>query len=174
MSVAAQAVMATYLEPVQSYLGKTRTGQDTVGKDTLSASKPIVPEDSPTSLETSSVLKAYSGLASRFKELSKLAEADEFGPMRPSNSNIARSLALFFPFAQRGSEFPEPLDLGVDHDGAIRLVWENGTRFLELIVPRENHEAPYLYHSDADRYGLERNLSNKTLRDRFAWLSGRG
>lgn len=171
MSVA-QAVMETYLDAFHPYLGKTRTGQDTVGKDTLIASKAIVRAESPTSLETSAALRGYSGLASRLTGLLKLTTADEFGPMRPSRSNIARALSVFFPFAQRGSEFPEPLDLGVDHDGAIRLVWENETRFLELIVPGENNEAPYLYHSEGDRYGLERDLSIEALRGRFRWLFG--
>lgn len=55
-----------------------------------------------------------------------------------------------------GVGFPEALDVGTDHDGAIRVVWENGPRFLELVAPCEDDAAAYFYYSEGDQFGLQK------------------
>lgn len=48
-------------------------------------------------------------------------------------------------------------DVYSDPDGAIRLLWTQGDRNVELVFPSIEGEVPYLYHSDEHTYGVEEN-----------------
>jgi hypothetical protein len=123
-------------------------------------------------LESSEALSRFSKLDSALRSLQSEPESDEFGPMRPSATSVARVKEVLFPLVQRGVGFPETLDVGADHDGAVRVVWENGPRFLELVAPYEDDAAAYFYYSEGDQFGLQRDLTADTVRRRFNWLSG--
>jgi hypothetical protein len=119
---------------------------------------------------TSQALASFSAIDIELRRLLSAPPADDFGPVRPTSASVTCAKATLFPLVQRGFGFPEAVDVGTDHDGGLRLVWENGPRFLELVVPRENHAAPYLYYSEDQQYNLQRDLAFGALRDRFNWL----
>jgi len=50
-------------------------------------------------------------------------------------------------------------DVYSDPDGAIRLLWAREGRNVELVFPSIQDEAPYLYHSGDDNYGIEERPS---------------
>ena len=165
-----------------AYLGQTSKGERTSGGDMERLAQlmsRIVPRsvsaielEEPPALETSGALARFSKLVDDLKHLLKAPENDEFGPLRPSRSSFSTAISILFPFVQRGFEIPEALDVGTDHDGAIRLLWENGPRTLELVIPYERDAAAYFYHSDGDHYNLQQDLTVTALRRRFNWLQG--
>jgi hypothetical protein len=163
------------------YLGQTRTGKRTTGKDVEHAahlteflrlvSSTTVTSDEPTP-EISDLLTRFSKLVDGLRRLLQAPESDDFGLVRPSQSSVAKASAILFPLVQRRFSIPEPFDIGTDHDGAIRMTWENGPRSLELVVPYERDAAAYFYYSDADHYGMEEDLTPTGTSNRFEWLQG--
>lgn len=121
--------------------------------------------------QTSAALSGFSSVEREFRRLRNLEETDEFGPIRPSVESIEVARRILFQLVQAGLAVPSVTDAGTDHDGALRLAWENGPRFLELVVPPENHAAPYLYYSQGDQFDLQRDLAFSAVRERFNWLS---
>jgi hypothetical protein len=121
--------------------------------------------------QTSAALAGFSGVEQEIRQLLESEEADEFGPVRPTDNSVELARKTLFQLVQAGFEVPPVRDAGTDHDGALRLEWQNGPRFLELVVPRENHAAAYLYYSQGDQYNLQRDLTFNALRERFNWLS---
>jgi hypothetical protein len=128
------------------------------------AERPILPE-------TSAALAGFSGVEREIRQLLNLEEIDEFGPVRPTANSVELAKKIIFQLVQAGLEVPPLQDAGTDHDGTLRLAWENGPRFLELVVPRENHAAAYLYYSQGDQYNLQRDLTFNAVCERFNWLS---
>jgi hypothetical protein len=121
--------------------------------------------------ETSPALAGFSGVERQIRQLLKSEEADEFGPVRPTDDSIEVARKTLFQLVQAGFAVPPLRDAGTDHDGALRLEWQNGPRFLELVVPRENHAAAYLYYSQGDQYNLQRDLAFEAVYERFNWLA---
>lgn len=121
--------------------------------------------------QTSYALASLSDVEREIRQLRDLEEADEFGPVRPTDDGIDVAKKTLFYLVQAGFEVPPLKDLGTDHDGALRLEWENGPRRLELVVPRENHATAYLYYSQGDHYSLQRDLTPSAICERFNWLS---
>lgn len=164
------------------YVWKTDKGRAATGGDAGLVSEKIAmfrfAQASPSTrfgrpqLESSEALDHFSKLESALRSLLYQPEADEFGLVRPSSSSVALVKGVLFPLIQRGVSFPETLDVGTDHDGAIRVVWENGPRFLELVAPYEDDAAAYFYYSDGDQFGLQRDLTVDSVRRQFTWLSG--
>jgi len=125
----------------------------------------------PIRPQTSDALASLSSVEREIRRLRDLEEADEFGPVRPTDESIEVAKKTLFHLVQAGFEVPPLKDLGTDHDGALRLEWEHGSRFLELVVPLENHAAAYLYYSQGDQYSLQRDLTACAICERFNWLS---
>lgn len=160
-----------------SYLGRTPTGERATGKDTdLLAHKLIAYKDQATPRravdEDSPILKPFSRLAATLTSMAQGPPEDVFGRVAPSRKSVDSAIGMMFPLVQYGYQIPEPIDVDTDHDGGIRIVWENNTRFLELVVPYESNAAAYLYHSEGDNFSLDRDLKPQTLRKRFDWLRG--
>lgn len=103
----------------------------------------------------------------RLSTLLDYPESDEFGPVRPSSASLSRVTAVLLSLVERGLSLPDALDVGTDHDGAIRIVWENGPRFLELVA---DDAVAYLYYSHGAQYGIQRDLTFSALRQLFNWL----
>jgi hypothetical protein len=122
--------------------------------------------------ESSDALARFSKFVSTVRDLLTAPAHDDLGPIRASETSVKRTISALFPLVQVGFKLPKPLDIGTDHDGAIRVTWENGPRFLELVVPYEANVAAYLYYSEGDHYDLERDLARDALRRRFNWLRG--
>jgi hypothetical protein len=125
-------------------------------------------------LESFEALSRFSKLDNELRSLQREPESDEFGLVRPSAASVKRVKEALFPLVQRGVGFPETRDVGTDHDGAIRVVWENGPRFLELVAPCEDDAAAYFYYSEGDQFGLQKDLTADMVRRRFNWLYGAG
>ncbi len=121
--------------------------------------------------QTSAALAGFSAVEQEMRLLLNLEEADEFGPVRPADYSIGVARKTLFQLVRAGLKVPPVREAGTDHDGALRLAWESGPRFLELVVPRERHVAPYLYYSQGDQYNLQRDLSFGPVCERFSWLS---
>jgi hypothetical protein len=126
-------------------------------------------EEAQITPETSAALAGFSWVEQEIRRLLELEEADEFGPFRPTDESVELARKILFRLVQAGFEVPLMRDAGTDHDGALRLEWEHGPKFLELVVPRENQA--YFYYSQGDQYSLQRDLTLGAVRDRFKWLS---
>lgn len=138
----------------------------------LSLYKPSQPAtESGIMPQTSAALERFSTLEHQLRLLMNSVESDEFGPVRPTPESVGVARKALFQLVQAGFGLPPAVETGTDHDGALRLVWENGPRFLELVVPREDHAAAYFYYSQGDEYNLQRDLSLDGLRQRFNWLT---
>ena len=163
------------------YVWRMAVGETAPGGDTRLVSEKISRIARPPSsagfeslqpLESFKVLSRFSKLDNELRSLQREPESDEFGLVRPSSASVARVKEALFPLVQRGVEFPETRDVGTDHDGAIRVVWENGPRFLELVAPCEDDAAAYFYYSEGDQFGLQKDLTADMVRRRFNWLYG--
>lgn len=60
-------------------------------------------------------------------------------------------------------------DVYSDPDGAIRLLWTRDGRNVEFVFPSIQGEAPYLYHSDDDNYGIEERPSPESALKWINW-----
>jgi hypothetical protein len=137
----------------------------------LCASSPFLWTSATTEIpETSATLASFGKLDDAFRDLLDAPEADEFGPVRPTTRSVEVARQTLFPLVQRRFRLPEPVNIGTDHDGDLRIVWENGPRALELVVPYEPDAAPYFYYSHGDQYNLQRDLSFEAVGGHFNWL----
>jgi len=179
MSIAAAAREISLLDAPSEYMGKTIDGQPAVGEkaqilankvESIAVSRTLLSEPSPE-METEASLGTYSKLEAELRRLLKLPGQDEFGPRRPSESSVFKVRSLFFSFARTRARFPSPTDIDTDHDGSIRISWENGDRFLELITPQTDNDPSYIYFSVGEEYGIARDVSPKSLLERLDWLS---
>ncbi len=181
------AANANVLEELPSYLGENMHGQRVLSGNTNFLADEMMQyiirpaearkranfawEVALLKPQTSEAVSSFSKLDAALRQLLDSPVADEFGPVRPAAASIERATKTLFPFVQRGFSFPEPVDVGTDHDGAVRIVWENGPRFLELVVPYEHNAAAYFYYSSGDQYNLQRDLTVDAVRERFTWLT---
>jgi hypothetical protein len=164
-------------DAVPPYVGETANGESATGRDTDLLARKIVRFgiagwEYVSEVERSGALARFSKFAAAVRDLLKAPARDDLGPIRASKTSVTHAISILFPLVQVGFKLPEPLDIGTDHDGAIRVTWENGPRFLELVVPYEANVAAYLYYSEGDHYDLERTLASDALRRRFNWLRG--
>ena len=98
-------------------------------------------------------------------------EKDEFGLVRPSLNAFKDCLGILLELARvNGTE--QPMEIGTDRDGAIRVSWTSDQRECELVFPFDETEAPYLYYSSPDDYGIERDLSPPAVKRRIQWAVG--
>jgi hypothetical protein len=141
---------------------RTLRGATTQGKTALK-DEILMPRTSPA-------IAGFSKLSSALRQLLRAPVSDEFGPVRPTDASIERATNTLYPFVKLGFGFPEAVDVGTDHDGAVRIVWENGPRFLELVVPYEHNAPAYFYYSSGNQYNLQHDLALDAVRERFNWL----
>jgi hypothetical protein len=165
------ASLQVSLDTPVAYVGETTSGQGDIGSQIAFLTKKAFCERSGLAGESSA--SWFSRLRSDIDQLLRAPQEDEFGLVRPSQSAVSEVTKILFPLAQGGVEIPAAADVGTDHDGDIRIVWENGPRFLELVVPYDNAAAGYFYHSEGDHYDLQRDFSLRAVRSRFAWLEGK-
>jgi hypothetical protein len=161
-----------------AYIGKTPWGPSGGGRDTCFLEEMHrrhipMPREAFGPAHALDALASFSRLDGALSRLLNAPESDEFGRVRPAPASIKRATNALFPLVQHGFRFPEAVDVGADHDGALRIVWENGPRFLELVVPYEQDAAAYFYYSQGDQYNLQRDLTLDALRERFNWFDGR-
>ncbi len=127
--------------------------------------------ETPITRQISAALASFSNVEREMQQLLEFEEADEFGPVRPTDDSVNLARKTLFYLVQAGFEVPPVRDAGTDHDGALRLAWEHGPKFLELVVPRDHHAAAYFYYSQGDDYNLQRDLTSGAVCERFNWLS---
>lgn len=121
--------------------------------------------------ETSAALVSFTDVEREIRQLLDLADADDFGPVRPTADSVEVAKKTLFPLAQAGFEIPPVRDAGTDHDGGLRITWEHDPRFLELVVPHGDHAAAYFYYSQGEHYSLQRDLTPGAVCERFSWLA---
>lgn len=112
----------------------------------------------------------YGQIEGKLRSLLKAPEFDDFGPVRPSVYAFALSRKLLFGLAVVGDLIPVPEDMSTDHDGFLRISWRNADKFLELVIPRDGTERPYLYRSNGPEYGIDPDASSDALKERLHWL----
>jgi hypothetical protein len=61
-------------------------------------------------------------------------------------------------------------DVYSDPDGAIRLLWTQDDRSVELVFPSIDEEAPHLYHSDRNNFGVEEQPSPEAALKWIIWV----
>jgi hypothetical protein len=116
-------------------------------------------------------LASYSEIRRQLEGLRNAPEADEFGRVRPSDAAIAAATRLTYAIVQAGLEMPMIEDVSTDSDGAIRILWEEGGRRLELVCPFNPSQRPYWYHSDLRTYAVEYDHSPEAVRALVNWLN---
>ncbi len=182
MSVAinsAPIVIVGDLKPSEATAALSKQIDD---RSTLLKKRPLGPDQSFTPAAPATMVVTESGrdsvgsvanfslLTGSMRKLRELAESDDFGALRASPRSIKLATQILFPLIERGLPFPAAVDVSTDHDGELRIVWENGPRFLELVVPREVDEAPYFYYSQGKEYDLQRDMALGPVLARFQWL----
>jgi hypothetical protein len=115
-------------------------------------------------------LNSYSRIETQLRRLLSQPEHDDFGRIRPSREAVRITKKTLFQLAIEGSSIPMPEDVDTDREGAIRIAWTHGERSLELVVPYELTEQPYLYHSQGQKYGIDEDFSSDALSRWLAWL----
>ena len=185
MNIAPAVGRSQMLATLPSYLGIRATTDEVigVGGDSLGvidALLQIIGYDRALSsgiLSTADPQKgwpslSYSRVLQQVKALCAAPEEDELGRIRPSDTAVQAARDVAFRMLRLPSGLPEPIDVSTDRDGAIRILWENGTRSLELICPFEPGQKPYLYYSENGQYSIEYDLSDYRLVRLLAWLAG--
>jgi len=172
----ATAATAKLIDDIPSYIGETMHGQGVLGQDTEFLAQRLLEVEvyskgEPMPMQARHEFANFSRLTSALQKLLDYPESDEFGPIRPTKASVDCAIDTLFPLVQRGFSLPDAVDVGTDHDGALRIVWENGPRFLELVVPHERDAAPYFYYSHGSQYSIQSDLTPLALQQRFTWLA---
>ena len=104
--------------------------------------------------------------------LRKAPEEDDFGRIRPSEAAIEAASEAVRKMSKTPGGLPSPADVSTDRDGAIRILWENEDRALELVCPFDSSQRPYFYYAEGREYTLAHDLSVYRLGRLLAWLAG--
>lgn len=123
------------------------------------------------SKELQKALDSYSRLERQLRVLEQRPEYDELGRVRPSDQALSATRSLLVTVASAGRQIPDYDDIDTDNDGAIRISWRNRGRFLELIVPFDRYDQPYLYWSEGAEYELAAQPDARIIEARFTWLA---
>jgi hypothetical protein len=115
-------------------------------------------------------LTQYSEIERKLDGLLRLAENDDFGPVRPSLSAVQVVRHLLLDIAASGYVIPSPEDVDTDHDGQIRVSWRADRRFLELVTPFETEQNQYIYHSENATFNIESMNSSEVLKNWLNWV----
>jgi len=114
----------------------------------------------------------YSDLKWQLAALRNAPEDDDLGRIRPSDAAIEAASDVAFRMMKSAAGMPSPVEVSTDRDGAVRVLWENDNRALELVCPFEPGQRPYLYYSEGDRYSIAYDLSADRLGYLVAWMAG--
>lgn len=69
-----------------------------------------------------------------------------------------------------GARFPQPAVFANGNRG-ILLQWDNSSRQVRLVVPRDDTFLMYVYHEDGSDYDAEAEVSPDTLASWLTWLN---
>ena len=69
-----------------------------------------------------------------------------------------------------GARFPQPVVFANGNRG-ILLQWDNSSRQVRLVVPRDDTFLMYVYHEDGSDYDAEAEVSPDTLASWLTWLN---
>lgn len=114
----------------------------------------------------------YSETLRQIEVLAGDQERDSLGQIRPSETGVAAARETLFRMLKSAVEIPVPVDVGTDRDGDIRVLWEDGSRALELVCPYEPDQRSYIYYSEGTEYAIAFDLSVYRLGRLLAWLAG--
>jgi hypothetical protein len=115
---------------------------------------------------------AFEALGGRTEDLLRLPESDELGRVRPSLNAVSRAKAALFAAFDSGGPLSSQADVCTDADGAIHILWEDGSRSLELVCPFDETDRAYVYFADERDHRLAFDLGKTRLRRLFSWLRG--
>jgi len=158
------------MRQLPAYLGMKDDRSLTTGPDSKFIAQQIFSlrqGEMPFSFEP---LTQYSEIERKLESLLSAPENDDFGPVRPSLTAVQTARELLLDIAARGYAIRSPEDVDTDHDGQIRIGWRTGTRFLELVVPYEPTENPYIYHSEDVAFNIEPVDSSEALKNWLNWV----
>jgi hypothetical protein len=91
-------------------------------------------------------------------ELLREPEFDDRGRLRPPTDVVERALVLLTDAAPL-----PPAHVSTDADGGLRVNWEKGDNSVRLIVPPPDRGQGYIFHQEVTQYGVDRDLSARTL-----------
>jgi hypothetical protein len=103
-------------------------------------------------------------------------EEDEYGEVvNPTEYAIQKAIELLSEAAQLIPDRFFKAWVSSEDTGGIRLTWSKPElkKQVRLIVPPTSNQPIYLYHEKNDEYGVEYNISAKTLRDRLRRLNSK-
>ena len=101
--------------------------------------------------------------------LMDLHDDDVTDSRRPGDRAHVRAHSMLVGLKDLNLNIPAS-DVYLDPDGAIRLLWTQDYRNVELVFPSIEDEAPYLYHSDENNYGVEERPSPEGALKWILWV----
>jgi len=101
--------------------------------------------------------------------LMDLPNDDPSDSRRPGDRAHVRAHSMLVGLTSLNFSIPAS-DVYSDPDGAIRLLWARDDRSVELVFPSIEDESPYLYHSDANRYGVEEHPGPESALKWINWV----
>lgn len=115
--------------------------------------------------------RVYGSIQRQLEDLLSAPEIDDFGKVRPAESAVRLAKNRLFKMAE-GRILPIPEDISTDSEGAIRISWRNGGRFLELVFPYETNLRPFIYYSEQTLFDISEDMSDRKLCGWAAWVEG--
>ncbi len=118
-------------------------------------------------------MTAYADILRQVEVWPPSPDSDELGRLGPSDYGTAAAGEIAFRMLESGARLLLPSDISFDRDGAVRIVWEQGDKTLELVCPYEQSQRPYLFYSNDDQHGIAHDLSKTRLNRLLSWLNGK-
>jgi hypothetical protein len=112
----------------------------------------------------------------RIRELTELDEEDEDGEVViPTKYAIQKAIELVSEAEKLMSSGFFKAWVSSEDTGGIRLTWSKPElkKQVRLVVPPTSDQKTYLYHEHHDEYGVEYNISAKTLSNRLRRLNSK-
>jgi hypothetical protein len=112
----------------------------------------------------------------RINELSEEDEEDEyFEVVNPTEYAIQKATELVSQAASTIAGKFFKAWVSTEDKGGIRLTWSKPglNKEVRLVIPPVPGEKIYIYHEHQEEYGVQYNISAKTLSSRLSWLNSK-
>jgi predicted DNA-binding protein YlxM (UPF0122 family) len=112
----------------------------------------------------------------RIKTLEEEDEEDEYGEViNPTEYAVQNAIELVSEAAKSIPEKFFKAWVSTEDSGGIRLTWSKPAlgKKVKLVIPSTPDRKIYLYHDVCDEYGVEYNVSSKTLSRWLSWCNSK-
>jgi hypothetical protein len=110
----------------------------------------------------------------RINELKEDEDEDEYGEITlPTEYAILKAIELVSESAKLVTERFTKAWVSTENSGGIRLTWARVglKKEVRLIIPATANKQTCLYHEIGDEYGVDYNVSAKTLSTWLSWFN---